>query len=495
MNEFRRPGLNLDVGDQPTQKVRCPIHGFIHYSANERRIIDHPIFRRLRSIRQLALTEYVYPGATHTRFEHSLGVMEVVTRAFESLCSRHGATLEAHFRNYPYFKDGDHPLDRARQVLRLTALLHDTGHAPFSHAAESVIQKDGHHEELSIQAIKNDTIAFDEKKDKTGFPGLKSLIDGCWGDGTANVVASLLPKKTDPHLRILKDLVSGEIDADRMDYLLRDSHHCGVDYGRFDYRRLIECLSISPDDLGIPSLALHESGLQTYEALLMARFQMNTQVYYHRIRRIYDFYLKRYHEEIKGTVFNSPTSVLRQNDFTMLARISEDARNTDAPGYRWAKRIAERNHHNEVFSLGVVQWNAKRAESEKLLLEQFEKLKDTHPEADLILDLCEEKKAISLHKLIQEADERIEEESPERRMKLMKRGGVETLLGLESIVLGKVPRQFKLPRLFAAPRQSDTSETLSLFDDDDTMVMNLDESVNKLRIEVETSARELFRGV
>src|SRR5688572_3162441 len=132
-SEFRWPGP-LKEDDQPTQKIRCPIHGFIHYSRNERKIIDHPLFRRLRAIRQLALTEYVYPGATHSRFEHSLGVMEVATRMFESLCARHGETLDRHFKRYPYFKEN--PPGRARQILRLAALLHDVGHAPFSHAAE-----------------------------------------------------------------------------------------------------------------------------------------------------------------------------------------------------------------------------------------------------------------------------------------------------------------------------------------------------------------------
>jgi hypothetical protein len=153
--DFRRPEP-LSRDDEPVQKIRCPIHGFIHYSRNERRIIDHPIFRRLRAIRQLALTEYVYPGATHSRFEHSLGVMEVATRAFESLCSRHGASLQSHFRQHPYFRR--QPLDRARQILRLAALLHDVGHAPFSHAVESLMHGEHGHEALSVKIIKCDEL-------------------------------------------------------------------------------------------------------------------------------------------------------------------------------------------------------------------------------------------------------------------------------------------------------------------------------------------------
>lgn len=139
MTQFRSPKYLNERKDEPVRKVRCPVHGFIHYSSNEQAIIDHPWFRRLRHIRQLALTEYVYPGATHSRFEHSLGVMEVATRAFDSLASRHGERMEAKFAELPEFKDAT--MAKARQSVRLAALLHDIGHAPFSHVAEKQIEK------------------------------------------------------------------------------------------------------------------------------------------------------------------------------------------------------------------------------------------------------------------------------------------------------------------------------------------------------------------
>ena len=88
----------------PTEKVRCPVHGFIHYSPNERRIIDHPEFQRLRHIRQLAMTYLVYPGAMHSRFEHSLGVMELATQAFDRLCVRHKDVLAGEFGKIPEFR-------------------------------------------------------------------------------------------------------------------------------------------------------------------------------------------------------------------------------------------------------------------------------------------------------------------------------------------------------------------------------------------------------
>src|SRR3990170_6172813 len=149
--QFRQPQY-LTSHDEPTHRVRCPIHGFIHYSSNERKIIAHRLFRRLQFIKQLALTDYVYPGATHTRFAHSLGVMHVATLAFDQLARKKGATLEEIFRKVPDLKSDT--LAKARQVVRLAALLHDIGHAPFSHAAENIIHKDSGHEELGVRIIK-----------------------------------------------------------------------------------------------------------------------------------------------------------------------------------------------------------------------------------------------------------------------------------------------------------------------------------------------------
>jgi HD superfamily phosphohydrolase len=142
----------LTDADIATNRVRCPVHGFIRFSENERAVIDHRLFRRLRYIRQLALTELIYPGASHTRFEHSLGVMELATRAFDALAAKHGDLLEYTFSKV----DGlnDRSLAKARQALRLAALLHDVGHSSFSHAAEDVVHKGSGHEELSVKIIR-----------------------------------------------------------------------------------------------------------------------------------------------------------------------------------------------------------------------------------------------------------------------------------------------------------------------------------------------------
>ena len=112
-----------------TYEIRCPIHGFIPYSDWEREIINQPAFQRLRRIRQLALTDYIYPGAMHTRFEHSLGVMHIASQLYDAVSKRSFALLKD---NLIYTEEA---LKRDKVIVRLTALLHDTGHGPFSHGA------------------------------------------------------------------------------------------------------------------------------------------------------------------------------------------------------------------------------------------------------------------------------------------------------------------------------------------------------------------------
>jgi HD superfamily phosphohydrolase len=114
-------------------EIRCPVHGFVGLTEFERRIVDTPEFQRLRRIKQLSWTDYIYPGATHSRFEHSLGVMQVATRLFDAIVDTSDTLLR---RVYSYNDTG---FARSRQIVRLAALLHDIGHPPFSHATETLL--------------------------------------------------------------------------------------------------------------------------------------------------------------------------------------------------------------------------------------------------------------------------------------------------------------------------------------------------------------------
>ena len=428
MDSYRQPEFLTDK-DKPLFRIRCPIHGFIHFSANERRIVDHWIFQRLRFIRQLALTELIYPGATHTRFEHSFGVLEMATRSFDSLATKHGGLLETRFRDVAAIRD--HPMGKARQVLRLAALLHDIGHVCFSHAAEKVIFKGGDHEGFSQTILR--------QKDLLG-----GMLDGQYWEGCAELVADVLKGVPSlvPQLLVLHDIVSGQMDADRGDYLLRDSLHCGVDYGRFDFRRLIESLELFEDDeLGRLEIALNRDGVHAFEALILARYQMNTQVYYHRLRRIYDYYLTQYLKALdqEAQLNRDTLATLAHNDTTMMASILHDARQSSGERAKWARRIFERNHHRAIHETGE-KANYKDIDALKHLMKS---MKERFPDVELIDDVCD----VSIHRLAIPEDT---DATGKVRMRLL--GPVGSIIGdvgEQSQVLATIPREFQCGRIYA----------------------------------------------
>ena len=186
----------LQFGDDPSEQVRCPVHGFIHYSQRERQIIDHWAFQRLRNIRQLALCHYLYPGATHTRFEHSLGAMEMATRAFEVLATRYRRLLEDELKQVPELSEDT--LRKALQTVRLLALLHDVGTPAFSHAAESVLPDGKSHEDISAYVMGQ---------------LLKEEVDQLFFEGLSGLLVRIMQKA--PELIFLRQFVVGELDMDR----------------------------------------------------------------------------------------------------------------------------------------------------------------------------------------------------------------------------------------------------------------------------------------
>lgn len=259
-------------------EIRDPIHGFIELDEWERDIVNHPVFQRLRRIRQLGLTDMVYPGATHSRFEHSLGVMHVATKMFDAIVSRRYEFLKD---RWGYNKD-DFRL--ARRVVKLAALLHDVGHAPLSHTGEDLMPKDEDgepytHEDYSGSFITN---------------LMRDVIDAhptnqSYGIKSQHVADFLAGKASVGRQFFWTNLISGQLDADRADYLLRDSHHIGVAYGHYDLQRLLTTVTVTEDpETGSPELAIDEGGWHTAEGLIIARYMMFTQVYFHRVRRAYD---------------------------------------------------------------------------------------------------------------------------------------------------------------------------------------------------------------
>jgi HD superfamily phosphohydrolase len=320
-------------------EIRCPLHGFITINDWEREIISQPSFQRLRRIRQLAWTDQVYPGAMHTRFEHSLGVMHVATRLYEGIVQRSGELLKTELA---YNADGLH---RDQALVRLTALLHDTGHGPFSHAAEQLLpDREGagkyQHEDYSAAIIREklrDVIENHQLNRNYGIrvEDITSLLEGSLTAG---------------HTLFWRDLISGQMDADRMDYLLRDSLHIGVSYGHFDWQRLLHTVEAVPgSDRESPRLGVSEGGWHAAEALVLARYFMFTQVYFHKTRVAFDHHLRNaLAVMLPGGLFPRPTAseldhYLTWDDWKVLGCLA------GGEGGAHAQRLCQRNHFREVY--------------------------------------------------------------------------------------------------------------------------------------------------
>lgn len=293
-----------------TYKFRDPVHGFIDVRPLEKRIIDSRPFQRLRGIKQLSLTYLVYHGAEHTRFGHSLGVMHLVSKAFSSAISK----------NNPFSKE---EADWYEQILRLIALTHDLGHAPFSHGSESVFPDGLEHEDFTDKIIMNTEIA-----DHIREIGAEYVHKyGKEFDITPELICSIYHGKniSNPNFIFLKKFMDSELDCDKMDYLLRDSLYCGVNYGKYDVERLIACLTTYKNDNNI-FLAIEKGGINAFEEFVLARYFMFVQVYFHKTRRFLDRMLVEY---LKTSLPNGryPDNVdeyLEWDDDRVWRKIKED---------------------------------------------------------------------------------------------------------------------------------------------------------------------------
>ena len=230
--------------------IRDPLWNTIVVDAVARRLIDTPVFQRLRYVRQLGLAHLVYPGATHTRFEHALGAYHLARRTLGVLDDRR--ELDAI------------PPDE-RGVVIAAALLHDVGHHPFSHALEEIGAQ--HHEVAARPLITQGPIA-DE---------LRASIAP---DAPERVYALIRGQSTSP----LQGLISGSLDLDKIEYLKRDAFMCGVPYGEIDVDRLINALTVV-HDAGRVTIGVLEKGLSALESLLFAKYQMYRNVYWHHAVR------------------------------------------------------------------------------------------------------------------------------------------------------------------------------------------------------------------
>ena len=229
-------------------EITDPIHKNIKFTHVEKEIIDTHIFQRLRRIRQLAGAHLVYPGALHSRFEHSLGSMFLAGMAGQTLFDK------------GYFTDID-----LIQQLRLAALLHDVGHGPYSHLFEEILKdsKNSSHENLGERIILETKISDIIKQNGYNPATISSLSFGKHNSG------------------FLNEVISGGLSVDLMDYLPRDSYFSGTEYGKVDYFRIINSLEVASSKV----LGINKSALYSYESMLISRYQMFKSVYFHKTVR------------------------------------------------------------------------------------------------------------------------------------------------------------------------------------------------------------------
>lgn len=243
--------------------LRDPVHGYIHVEYDVVwKCINSCWIQRLRRIKQLGGASMVYHGADHTRFGHSLGVYEIVRRMVNEVNDLKKCLSE-----------------EEKIVVMLAGLLHDVGHGPYSHAFESIMH--GDHEVYSCMIIENDT-------------SITRILEDC-KKGLSKQVADVIRHQSKNPL--LPQIISGQLDADRMDYLLRDAYFTGTKYGEFDLERILRVLRVEDD-----KLVIKESGIYAVENYIMARYHMYWQIYYHPVARSYEAILRLLFKRIEDLI-------------------------------------------------------------------------------------------------------------------------------------------------------------------------------------------------
>ncbi len=259
-----------------------PLYGLISFPFESvYKIIDHKYFQRLRRISQLGLSSYVYTGASHSRFHHSIGVAHLADAVIDVLRLKLvDITPEEH------------------EAVVLAALLHDVGHGPFSHVLERAILNE-HHESLSLQIMHLLNAEFEGMLDQAIL-----------------VFTNAHPKK------FLHQIISGQIDVDRLDYLTRDSFYTGVVEGRVGYNRILKMMDVHDN-----RLVVEEKGMYSVEKFLMARRFMYMQVYLHKVVVILDVMLNSFLERYRDCC--NANKIVSRNRLTEILDITLGERNAD----------------------------------------------------------------------------------------------------------------------------------------------------------------------
>lgn len=317
--------------------IRIPIWGHIPLSTPLKKILAHPSFLRLKGIRQLSFAQQVYPGANHTRFEHSIGVYHLMKMILQRMVSNPLA-LELQDERLQFD-------DQTCRTLLATCLLHDIGHYPHAHVLEEISPSGAkgavfaHHESLTGQFL---------NEEHHGTPSIAAILHDDWRvdpDAVTEIIAAKTAHR-------LGKLVSGTLDPDKMDYLMRDAHHCNIPYGSIDIERLIESFVPDPER---QRLAITEKGIAPLESLLFAKYMMMRNVYWHHTSRIFSAMLRRLLQDIADE--NAlPASELRElfyfnSDDRVLYELSRMMCGRGLPSAELLDAILERRVYKRALTI------------------------------------------------------------------------------------------------------------------------------------------------
>ena len=272
-------------------EIKDPVFGYVYITEAEKEIIDSFPVQRLRRLRQLAGSEYVYPGANHTRFEHSIGVMHLA-----------GLMAENPYLS-SYFSEKDY------QTIRIAALLHDVGHGPFSHIFEHLLEKFLHktHEDINVWIVQKSE--------------LKDIISklGYEPDLIAKLSVGWLHK---PGKAFMDQIIRSAVDVDKLDFVVRDTFHTGAQYGYVDIFRLIHMIDVLDENL-----AVDLGALSALESFIIARIESFKSIYFHRVGRAAQIMLATAMEQAKDELglvnFKTPEEYLAFNDYTVWTMLKQ----------------------------------------------------------------------------------------------------------------------------------------------------------------------------
>ncbi len=348
-------------------EIRDPVHGTIELSDAETLVIDTAEFQRLRQIKQLGFSEFSFPGATHNRYLHSIGVTHIAGLVFDHV-----------FKNFPF--SAESARQRFRQATKLGALLHDIGHGPLSHTTEEVMpplselkikayekrhlvpgataQMRANHEDYTIKYITDSPLT---QVLRDAFPGIDPLHVACLIDKSLIAPDDFFFDQGVDFRPVLSQLVSSELDCDRMDYLERDSFFCGTNYGKFDLPWIVNNL-VAHREKDQLFLAINRRALYTFDDFLLSRHHMHLMVYTHHKSIIYEEMLNLYLTS-KDCTFHLPAAINEYTKYTDY-KLYEHLAQSKNP---WAQRIAQRRAFKVLIELHNTEETSRPANIKKTL--------------------------------------------------------------------------------------------------------------------------------